>query len=166
MDTVTKDDSEVLSGVRVFGAKNTVEDWKNRGEYYLQNAEGQRQKGCLRLAAKCFDKAGEIKRREYALAFLSFTEMEEQESTKKRGKHNAVMKEKLYSISEQLLEARDVGFLHKASFSMYYFPSSISFSFLLHFSAQLPSHINVNNFNLSLYYFSGCIMFVANWSTQ
>mmetsp|Transcript_12027 Transcript_12027/g.24053 ORF Transcript_12027/g.24053 Transcript_12027/m.24053 type:complete len:3243 (+) Transcript_12027:98-9826(+) len=115
VDTITKDDSEKLSGVRVFGAKNTVEDWKNRGEYYLQNAEGQRQKGCLRLAAKCFDKAGEIKRKEYAIAFLSFTEMEEKEGTKKRGKHNAEMKEKLYSISEQLLEARDVGFLHKAA---------------------------------------------------
>lgn len=97
------------------GQKNTVEDWKNRGEYYLQNAEGHRQKGCLRLAAKCFDKAGEIKRRDYALAFLSFTEMDEQDFTKKRGKHSAEMKDKLYSISEQLLEARDVGFLNKAA---------------------------------------------------
>jgi hypothetical protein len=29
----------------VFGAMNTIEDWKNRGEYYLQNADGERQRG-------------------------------------------------------------------------------------------------------------------------
>ena len=50
------EEDQGLSGVRVFGARNTVEDWKNRGEYYLRNAEGERQVGCLRLAAKCFDK--------------------------------------------------------------------------------------------------------------
>ncbi len=150
VDTITsKDNSEGLSGVRVFGAKNTVEDWKNRGEYYLQNAEGHRQKGCLRLAAKCFDKAGEIKRRDYALAFLSFTEMDEQDFTKKRGKHSAEMKDKLYSISEQLLEARDVGFLNKASLS---FTSFVSY----------PTSMLL----IYLYYLSGSLMLVKNWSTQ
>lgn len=47
VDVVRKDssNSEGLAGVRVFGAMNSVEDWRNRGEYYLQNAEGERQKG-------------------------------------------------------------------------------------------------------------------------
>ena len=48
-----RDHSEELSGVRVFGAAlNTVEDWRNRGEFYLRNTEGERQITCLRLAAK------------------------------------------------------------------------------------------------------------------
>ncbi|KAL7540343.1 hypothetical protein ACHAXR_010608, partial [Thalassiosira sp. AJA248-18] len=117
VDVVSKGNSEEegLSGVRVFGAMNTVEDWRNRGEYYLRNAEGERQIGCLRLAAKCFDKAGEPKRRDYALAFLSFTEIEEQDPAKLRGKHGVDLKQKLYNITEQLLEARDVGFLNKAA---------------------------------------------------
>lgn len=47
VDVVSKDNSEEegLSSVRVFGAMNTVEDWRNRGEYYLRNAEGERQIG-------------------------------------------------------------------------------------------------------------------------
>lgn len=69
----------------------------------------------LRLAAKCFDKAGEPKHRDYALAFLSFTEIEEQDPAKLPGKHGVELKEKLYSITEQLLGARDVGFLNKAA---------------------------------------------------
>ncbi|KAL7553719.1 hypothetical protein ACHAWF_017047, partial [Thalassiosira exigua] len=114
VDVVGKDVSGGLTGVRVFGAMNTVEDWRNRGEYYLQNAEGERQKGCLRLAAKCFDKSGEVKRRDFALAFLAFTEIEEQGTSKKRGRLGVEWREKLYGITGQLLEARDVGFLNKA----------------------------------------------------
>ena len=47
VDVLSKDGSEEegLSGVRVFGAMNTVEDWNSRGEYYLRNAEGERQTG-------------------------------------------------------------------------------------------------------------------------
>ena len=108
-------EEEGLSGVRVFGAMNTVEDWRSRGEYYLRNAEGERQIGCLRLAAKCFDKAGDPSCRDYALAFLSFTELEDQDPSKLRGKHGVELKEKLYAITEQLLEARDVNFLSKAA---------------------------------------------------
>ena len=118
VDVMSQDndtEEEGLSNVRVFGAMNTVEDWRSRGEYYLRNAEGERQAGCLRLAAKCFDKAGEPKRRDYALAFLSFTEIDEQDSSKLKGKQSVEFKEKLYSITEQLLEARDVGFLNKAA---------------------------------------------------
>lgn len=69
----------------------------------------------MRLAAKCFDKAGEPKRRDYALAFLSFTEIEEQDPSKLKGKQGVELKERLYGITEQLLEARDVGFLNKAA---------------------------------------------------
>ena len=69
----------------------------------------------LRLAAKCFDKAGDLKRRDYALAFLSFTEIEDQDPSKLKGKQGVELKEQLYSITEQLLEARDVGFLNKAA---------------------------------------------------
>ena len=45
VDLVNKDNQEGLESIRVFGVMNNVEDWKNRGEYYLQNAEGERQKG-------------------------------------------------------------------------------------------------------------------------
>lgn len=49
VDVVNKDlnegGDEELSGVRVFGAMNSVDDWRNRGEYYLRNAEGERQIG-------------------------------------------------------------------------------------------------------------------------
>lgn len=47
VDVMSKENEEEegLSGVRVFGAMNTVEDWRNRGEYYIRNAEGERQVG-------------------------------------------------------------------------------------------------------------------------
>jgi hypothetical protein len=105
-EMVNKDTKEGLDSVKVFGALNTVEDWKNRGEYYLQNAEGERLKGCLRLAAKCFEKAGDMKRRDFALAYLSYTEIDDQEGTRRRGKHSREMKQRLYRITSQLLEAR------------------------------------------------------------
>ena len=60
----------------------------------------------LRLAAKCFEKGGDMKRRDFALAYLSYTEIEEEEHTKRRGKHNNEMKQRLYKITSQLLEAR------------------------------------------------------------
>jgi len=103
-----------LAGVRVFGATDTVHAWLRRGEYYLQNAEGGRQKGCLRLAAKCFDKAGQVKRRDFALAYLSFVEMEEQDISSKKRKQSE-FREQLYGIHKQLLDAREVGFLNKAA---------------------------------------------------
>ena len=43
--TLNEGGDEELSGVRVFGAMNSVDDWRNRGEYYLRNAEGERQIG-------------------------------------------------------------------------------------------------------------------------
>jgi superfamily I DNA/RNA helicase len=113
VDVVNKEGG--LSSVRVFGAVDTIEDWKNRGEYYLRNAEGDRQLPCLRLAAKCFDKAGDIKRMNQTLAFLSFTEIENEDQKKLSKKQEMEYKEKLYNITEQLLEARDVGFLNKAA---------------------------------------------------
>jgi hypothetical protein len=113
VDVVNKEGG--LSSVRVFGAKDTIEDWKNRGEYYLRNAEGDRQISCLRLAAKCFDKAGDTKRMNQTLAFLSFTEIENADQKKLTTKQQVQFKEKLYDITEQLLEARDVGFLNKAA---------------------------------------------------
>ena len=119
-----------LDVVNAFGAGSVTNDtfsyvssnrrWRNRGEYYLRNAEGDRTQTCLRLAAKCFDKAGEANRRDYALAFLSFVEIEEQDqvdkssNTKLRGKHSVEVKEKLYSVTEQMLQARDLEFLSKA----------------------------------------------------
>lgn len=117
VDVVNKENSEEegLSGVRLFGVMNSAEDWRSRGEYFLRNAEGERQIGCLRLAAKCFDKAGEPRRRDYALAFLSFTEIHEQDSSKLRGRQGVELKQRLYNITEQLLEARDIGFLNKAA---------------------------------------------------
>ena len=70
----------------------------------------------MRLAAKCFDRAKDDQRKKIALAFLAFVELEEQqESQKKKGKSSAERKEKLYKITAQLLEARDVGFLNKAA---------------------------------------------------
>ena len=60
----------------------------------------------LRLAAKCFERGGDMKRRDFALAYLSYTEIEEEEDTKRRGKHNNEMKQRLYEITSQLLAAR------------------------------------------------------------
>jgi hypothetical protein len=45
--------------IAVFGKMSTIEDWREKGKYYLGNADGQRRKGCLCLAAKCFSKVGE-----------------------------------------------------------------------------------------------------------
>ena len=117
VDVVNREGS--LSSVRVFGAKDTIDDWKSRGEYYLEKAEGDRQISCLRLAAKCFDKAGDTKRKNQTLAFLSFTEIENEDEKKfTKTKQKLQFKENLYNITEQLLEARDVGFLNKAAFCL------------------------------------------------
>ena len=67
------------------------------------------------MAAKCFEKSGEVKRQDFALAFLAFVEIEEQIDSKKRGKQGVEWREKLYSITGQLLDARDVAFLNKAA---------------------------------------------------
>lgn len=118
VDVVNKgnDSSEGLSNVRVFGVEdNKPQEWLNRGEYYLKNAEGDRQVGCLRLAAKCFDRAGDEDRKKTALAYLAFVEIEEQEDNQKKRGRLAERKEKLYSITAQLLEAQDVDFLDKAA---------------------------------------------------
>lgn len=45
VDVVDKGKQGGLESIRVFGVMDNVEDWKNRGEYYLQHAEGERQKG-------------------------------------------------------------------------------------------------------------------------
>lgn len=95
-----------MSGVRVFGKLSSIDDYRQRGEYYLQHAEGGRRKGCLRLAAKCFEKAGEMKRRDFALAYLSFIEIDEKEAPtgRRRDKQVAFRRERLYKIAVQLLE--------------------------------------------------------------
>ena len=64
----------------------------------------------------CFDNAGEPARKNHAIACLTFAEMDNQDTSKLRGK-KAVLEhqQKLYEITEQLLEARDVGFLDKAA---------------------------------------------------
>ena len=67
------------------------------------------------MAAKCFDKSGEVKRRDFALAFLAFVEIKEQIDSKIQGKQGVEWREKLYSIMGQLLDARDVAFLKKAA---------------------------------------------------
>ena len=105
-------------GIRVFGKMNTIKDWRERGEYYLENASGQRKKGCLRLASKCFEKAGEESRKNYALAFLSFVEIEEEQEgaiLKRRDKQNIARRQRLYAIAARLLEAKDLIFLDKAA---------------------------------------------------
>ncbi len=115
VDVVKKENSKDIevSNVAIFGKMSTVEDWRERGKYYLHNAEGQRQKGCLRLAAKCFDKAGEEKLRDRALAYLAFVEIEQDNiSSKQRMKHE--QRQQLYNTAIQLLEAEDISFLDKA----------------------------------------------------
>lgn len=58
VEVANAENTKDMSGVRVFGKLSTVDDWRQRGAYYMSKAEGDRAKGCLRLAAKCFDKAG------------------------------------------------------------------------------------------------------------
>ena len=109
VEVVDKDKNE-----SVFGKIDSVGEWRKRGEYYLQNAEGERRKGCLRLAAKCFDKAGDTKKRDYALAYLSFEE-QDFSMIKKQSKQGVEQRHQLYTITAQLLEAKDVNFLGKAA---------------------------------------------------
>jgi hypothetical protein len=46
---------------QIFGKRNTDDDWKDRGEYYLKMGLGQNENlGCLRLAAKCFEKVRKL----------------------------------------------------------------------------------------------------------
>lgn len=114
VDILDKENKE--GPVRVFGSESTQEEWRKRGEYYLKNSEdNSRPKGCLRLAAKCLEKGGDLKRRDFALAYLAFIEIDEEESKKKRGKQSLEARKKLLDITEQLLEARDVEFLNKAA---------------------------------------------------
>lgn len=106
MEVSNSKESNDMSGVRVFGKLSSIDDYRQRGEYYLQHAEGGRRKGCLRLAAKCFEKAGEMKRRDFALAYLSFIEIDEKEAPtgRRRDKQVAFRRERLYKIAVQLLE--------------------------------------------------------------
>jgi hypothetical protein len=110
------DQKDGMEGIHVFGKMNTHDEWSKRGEYYFENANGQRRKGCLRLAAKCFDKAGDTRRRDRTLAFLSYVDIEEQEASSLKGKVSGIeQKHRLYSIAAQLLECEDVVFLNKAA---------------------------------------------------
>ena len=103
-----------ISDLRIFGKMNTSDEWIQRGEYYLKNAEGERGKGCLRLAAIFFNKAGNTKRRDYALAYLAFEE-QDTSTIKWRTKQGIEQKYQFYKIAVQLLEANDIDFLNKAA---------------------------------------------------
>lgn len=117
VESIQKDDAKELSGVRVFGQINTVEEWKKRGQYYLQKTVGQKENvGTLRLAAKCFEKAGETKKMRHALAYVDFLKLEAKEAVavgKNRGQ-GMERKRRLYSIAADLLESEDIEFLSTA----------------------------------------------------
>jgi hypothetical protein len=117
VESIQKDDSKGLSGLRVFGQMNTVEEWRKRGQYYLEKSVGQKENvGALRLAAKCFEKAGERKKMRHALAYVEFIKMEEKsaEIVGKKRAQGIERKQRLYSIAADLLEAEDIEFLSKA----------------------------------------------------
>eukprot|EP00980_Cylindrotheca_fusiformis_P018743 scaffold6241_cov129-Cylindrotheca_fusiformis.AAC.20 len=117
VESVQKGSSGELAGVRVFGQINTVEEWRKRGQYYLEKSSGQKENiGALCLAAKCFEKAGEKKKMRHALAYVEFIKLEEKEGevAGKRRQKGAERKERLYRIAAELLEAEDVEFLAKA----------------------------------------------------
>eukprot|EP00980_Cylindrotheca_fusiformis_P018745 scaffold6241_cov129-Cylindrotheca_fusiformis.AAC.22 len=117
VESVQKGSSGELAGVRVFGQINTVEEWRKRGQYYLEKSSGQKENiGALCLAAKCFEKAGEKKKMRHALAYVEFIKLEEKEAevAGKRGRQGAERKERLYRIAADLLEAEDIEFLAKA----------------------------------------------------
>eukprot|EP00980_Cylindrotheca_fusiformis_P007732 scaffold1639_cov107-Cylindrotheca_fusiformis.AAC.2 len=117
VESVQKGRSGELAGVRVFGQINTVEEWRKRGQYYLEKSSGQKENiGALCLAAKCFEKAGEKKKMRHALAYVEFIKLEEKEAEAvgKRRQQGAEKKERLYRIAADLLEAEDVEFLAKA----------------------------------------------------
>ena len=117
VDVVKNNNSKSLFGLRVFGQVNTMDEWRKRGEYYLQKAMGQKESiGCLRLAAKCFKNSGDTKKMNHALAYLGFVEMEEKEAKVviKKRRHGHERKQRLYNIATQLLDAEDIDFLSKA----------------------------------------------------
>ena len=70
VDFVDKDTKDFLSKVNVFGkSDSSPEEWLKRGEMFLRNAESTRKRAhLLRLASKCFSKAGD-KHREKKTAY-------------------------------------------------------------------------------------------------
>lgn len=108
-------DEENIPTLPVFGKMSSAKDWEERGELYLRAANGDNKLGYIRLAAKCFARAGNQKRHQNALAILAYEEQEDDgeviRSTQQR--------ERLYSIATQLLEAKDIVFLDKVGFCLY-----------------------------------------------
>jgi len=120
-DEVVKENKEGVSNIPVFGKMSTPEDWKERGEYYLRDARGENKLQRLRLAAKCFGRAGETKRQDNTLVLIDHEEEQEQEtSTTKQGTHKSPeQRERLYGMATRLLEADDIAFLDKAGLCLY-----------------------------------------------
>jgi hypothetical protein len=115
VNEVSKQTSEGISSIPVFGKMSTVEDWRKRGESYLRVAAGDNKISYLRLAAKCFGKAGEEKRQKNALAYLAYEEGIDRNINSKPDLRKSVQqREQLYGIATQLLEAEDIEFLDKA----------------------------------------------------
>ncbi|CAJ1968924.1 unnamed protein product [Cylindrotheca closterium] len=116
VEFVYNDDGQGLSSLPVFGQIDTVDEWKARGQYYLNSAGGHNENiAALRLAARCFEKAGETTKMERALAYAAFLRIERQETEgpkkKKRGTEKRLER---YRIALNLLETGDTEFLVKA----------------------------------------------------
>ena len=118
INEVAKGTTEGISNIPVFGKMSSKTDWRKRGESYLKAATGENKIGYLRLASKCFDKAGEGKRQQNVLAVLAFEEEQDAESVRDIQK-SPQQRERLYSIATQLLEAEDIAFLDKVGFCLY-----------------------------------------------
>ena len=116
VDFVYSDDPKGLSSLPVFGQIDTVDEWKARGQYYLNSAGGQNDNiAALRLAARCFEKAGETTKMERALAYAAFLRIEKHETEGPKKKKRGIEKKlERYRIALNLLETGDTEFLVKA----------------------------------------------------
>jgi len=107
------------SNIPVFGKMSSSEDWRKRGESTLRAASGPdvaNREGLLRMAAKCFEKAGDEKKYKNIMLFLNFLQFQENNvALVKDISNQPQQREKLYEMATHLLEAEDISFLDKAS---------------------------------------------------
>lgn len=124
VEEVSKQTKEGISNIPVFGKMSSEEDWRKQGEAYLRQASGlgfgEKINQRLRLAAKCFEKAGDLRKQKNALAYLKYVEeldnlTEKQEDIRKFPQK----RERFYGVATELLEAEDIDFLDKAGLCLF-----------------------------------------------
>lgn len=108
--------------IQIMGKTNTRQEWADRGAYYYRMAKGwvsDQSSAALRLAVKCFEKGGEIEKRDQAKAYLAFAEFDEaykqgQGRLAARQSNSAEFKHRSYDVAMQLIQTKDMELLGRA----------------------------------------------------